>query len=212
MGDGDYSWMVMGWCVSSVPPWLGGGDTDGYTHSEQGDWQLLSLSAFNLHAGLSHTDNLSDIAAVVATEEGGKAFDCDSSGGHSSVEAPRCSYKRPCWLGADDRSWVNESVSSSCVIQVISPYSTSLELVNHLLLCRGGRKSSRRKTLLSNLWVRALPAIYQLKEMSSRERSQNVRWSSGTTQEWLTPMGASCLGMSSAVAFHSPKMFTPNVF
>ncbi len=83
--------MVMGCCLSLVPLWLVGGDTDGYTHYKQGDWQLLSLSAFNLHAGLSRTDNLRDIAAVVATEERGEVFNCDSSGGHSSAEAPHCS-------------------------------------------------------------------------------------------------------------------------
>lgn len=103
----------------------------------------------------------------------------------------------------------NESVRSSCVTQVISPTSTSLELVNHLLLCRGRRKSSRRKTLLFNLWVSVLPVIYQLVKMSSWEGSHNVRW--GTAQEWLSATGASCLGMS-VVTFHSPDIFYPKLF
>lgn len=59
---------------------------------------------------------------------------------------------------------------------------------------------------------RALPVIYQLEEMSFREPSHYVRWSSGTTQEWLTAMEASCLGMSSVVTVHSLKMFTAQNF
>lgn len=76
--------MLMGWCMS-VPSWHSGGHADGNTHSEHGDWRILSLSVCNVHAGLCSTDNC-DIAAMVVTRERGEVFNCDSYGAHSSVK------------------------------------------------------------------------------------------------------------------------------
>ncbi len=70
-----------------------------------------------------------------------------------------------------------------------------------------GKTAEERYSYLICEWERCLRSISWRKCLSE---SQDVGWSSGTTQEWLTAAGASCLGMSSVVALHSRKTFTPN--
>lgn len=204
-GGENYSCMVTGCCVSLLLSWLRGPDADECTQSEQCDWQLLPLRAFNLHAGQPDTDNFSDMAATLLTVERGEVLNWFIWWSLISTAALR---EQADWVLMMDH---NESARTVCVIQVISPTSTSLEFANHLLLCWWRRKGSRRKTLLFNLWVSVLPMIHQLVKMSSWERSHNVRWSLGT-QGWLIAVGASCLGMS-VVTFHSLfcNMLYPNL-
>lgn len=139
-GGENYSCVVMGCCVSLLPSWLRGPDTDECTQSEQCDWQLLHLRAFHLHAGQFDTDNFSDMAATLLTGERGEVLKWFIWWSFISTAALR---EQADWVLMIDH---NESVRTVCVIQVISPTSTSLELANHLLLYWERRKGIRRKS------------------------------------------------------------------
>lgn len=52
-------------------------------------------------------------------------------------------------------------------------------------------------------------SLYELVEMSFRQWSHNVRWST-VIKQWVTVKGASYLRISVVVAFPSPKIFTWN--